>query len=133
VKQFRPITSTYFGTQNEKFSDLCEIEYSPIRDSLHPGSKVRNMKLFILPRAPPEVSVCDAGRESDSNLSHPQNASDSIVSSSEGESKTIEDSAEQRKKQFFPRERIVPGRQIDFSEEQTENADFGISTSCDLV
>jgi hypothetical protein len=46
-------------------------------------------------RAPAEITASDVGRESDFNLPHPKNASDSIVSSSEGESKKIEDSAEQ--------------------------------------
>jgi hypothetical protein len=92
-----------------------------------------NVRLLTLPRGRLDISVGDAGRESDSNLSHPKNALDLIVSSSEGESKKIEDSAEQPKKHSLPSKRTVPGIQIDLSEEHSENVNSGISTSRDPV
>jgi hypothetical protein len=102
-----------------------------ISRSFDPASNVRDARLLIEQRAPLEITVIDAGRKSDFSISHPENTQYSILSSSEGDSKTIEDSAKQSWKQFAPSKRTVRGIQIDSSEEQSENDLSRISTSRD--
>jgi hypothetical protein len=121
------------GTQIETSAEQRENEYPGIRESLHPGSKISDVRLVILQRAADKIIVNDAGRESDFNMAHPKSAWMPIVSSSEGESKKIEDSAEQPQRHFDPITRTVFGIERDSSEEQFENVNSGISTSRDPV
>jgi hypothetical protein len=118
---------THIETSAEQPLNAC----FEIRESLHPGSKVSDVRFFILRRAPAEIIVSDAGRESDVNIAHPENTSDSVVPSSGGDSKVIEDSAEQREKHSAPSRRTVFGIQIDSSEQHSENSPVDISASRD--
>jgi hypothetical protein len=86
--------------------------------SCDPGSNVNDVRFSIERMGPAEITVSDAGRESDFNIAHLENASDPIVWSSEGDSKTTEDSAKQPERQFSPSERTLLGIQIDCSDEQ---------------
>jgi hypothetical protein len=99
--------------------------------SFDPGSNVSAARFVILRRVSEKITSSDDGSESDFKLSHPQNALSSIVRSSEGDSKTIEDRAKQPQRHPAPIERTFLGIQIDVSEEQSENDRPGTSTSRD--
>jgi hypothetical protein len=102
-----------------------------ISRSFDPGSNISVVSFVRLRRVSEKSTSSDDGSESDFKLLHPQNALLSIVSISEGDSKTIDDSAKQAERHPAPSERTFLGIQIDVSEEQFENDRPGISTSRD--
>jgi hypothetical protein len=75
--------------------------------------------------------VRNAGRESDCNIAHPENTSDSIVSSSKVNAKVIDHSVKQSRRHAPPSKRTLLGIQIDFSEEHSESDRPGMSASRD--
>jgi hypothetical protein len=84
--------------------------------------------MFAIPSGNP---TSDAGRQSDSNSSHPKNASDSMFSRFDPDSKTTEDKFEQSLKQSLPMKRTVRGIKIDLSDEQLPSTASWISISRD--
>jgi hypothetical protein len=70
--------------------------------------------------------------ESDVNIEQPENALASIFSSSEGDSKIIEDRAKQSRKHSLPSNRTVFGIQIDLRETHEKNPLVPIRFRCDI-
>jgi hypothetical protein len=66
--------------------------------------------------------VSDAGRQRESRSVHPENAQPSSFTRFESESNATEHKLVHSLKQYLPKNRTELGMEIEFSEEQLENA-----------
>jgi hypothetical protein len=110
--------------------DLSDEQQSNANDfisfSFDPDANVNDFSDFISLRAEQESRTRDAGRQSDSNWSHPANAWDPIFDKSDWGSNIRADKLVHSKKHFSLRDCVLLGIEIDCNDEQPENASSSI-------